>query len=115
MRTRILLAVLALALGVGGCTSTITPDPVPAAAASWDGGEQNSGIVVELVDGYVITGQARARYNRLVGLYGPAEYPGMVADFGVTPYAEGRWFMNRQAAARWHYLAALERMGAAKK
>jgi hypothetical protein len=35
----------------------------------------------------------------------------MAADFGLTPYAEGRWLMTRQAAARWFYFASLERMG----
>ncbi len=110
---RSLLFGLGLALAVTSCTTVVpTPADVPA-AASFDGAEQNSGIVSVQPDGlFVVTSHLRARYNALVADYGHEFAPAIVADYGLAPIAEtDRWTMTPQAMADFAIMIQWRRMG----
>jgi hypothetical protein len=98
--THILLSTLLLALAPA-CTTTITPSQVPAAQASYDGAEQNSGILHSDTDGYVITPGARARYNALIAGYGAQWTPAIEPDYGITPYPKGRYHITNEALVKF--------------
>ncbi len=79
-----LLVVLWLLCFVG-CTSTVTPRVVTDKVASWDGTNQNSGLLFFLADGSMaITQHARERYNGLVKIYGGRFVPPLTNDAGIT-------------------------------
>lgn len=109
MKALYLVLVLALA---GGCT-TVIPKPAPAAAvASFDGGEQNSGIVRVLPDGsFVVTAHLRDRYNALIALYGAQFVPALRTDAGLAPLPAAQWGMTPQTMVnfvtmvQWHRMA----------
>jgi hypothetical protein len=103
------------------CTSTVTPDPVAASQASYDSGGQNSGVISKVTDaqgravGWVVTARARARYNALIEVYGATLWtPPIVADYGVTPYAQGQWLMTNEAMAKFIAMNRKAKMGSAK-
>lgn len=114
---RHLLLGLALALACTGCT-TVTPTPadVPA-VASFDGAEQNSGIVSVQPGGlFVVTAHLRARYNALVADYGHEFAPAIVADYGFAPVAgSDRWTMSPEAMANFAAMVQWRRMGRAAR
>ena len=112
-----LLLGLALALACTGCT-TVTPTPadVPA-AASFDGTEQNSGIVGVQPGGiFVVTAHLRARYNSLIADYGREFAPAIVADYGLAPIAgTDRWTMTPESMANFAIMVQWRRMGRASR
>lgn len=114
---RTLLLGLALALACTGCT-TVTPTPadVPA-VASFDGAEQNSGIVGVQPGGlFVVTAHLRARYNSLIADYGREFAPAIVADCGLAPIdGTGRWTMTPEAMANFATMVQWRRMGRAAR
>lgn len=91
------LAMLATLL-LTGCTSTVTP-PVPkAAVASFDGTNQNSGVIsVTKGVGIEVTPYWRERYNAYVPLYGRWTIPAVKLDAGLTPLSNGNYFATAQA------------------
>lgn len=114
---RTLLLGLALALACTGCT-TVTPTPadVPA-VASFDGAEQNSGIVGVQADGtFLVTAHLRARYNALVADYGHEFAPPLSSDSGLSPVGPfDRWTMTPQAMANFATMVQWRRMGRAER
>lgn len=113
---RSLLLGLAIALAGTSCTTVApTPADVPA-AASFDGTEQNSGIVAARADGaFVVTAHLRDRYNALVAAYGAAFAPPLVPDAGLSPAAADRWTMTPQAMADFATMVQWRRMGRASR
>ena len=113
---RTLLFGLALALAVASCTTVVpTPADVPV-AASFDGAEQNSGIVAVTPSGlFLVTDHARARYNALVAAYSAAFAPQLVPDAGLSPAGAGRWTMTPQAMADFVTMIQWRRMGRAAR
>ena len=113
---RLFLFGLALALAVTSCTTVVpTPADVPA-SASFDGAEQNSGIVAVQADGsFVVTSHLRARYNALAADYGSAFAPALVADSGLTPAWPDRWTMTPEAMANFATMVQWRRMGRAAR
>lgn len=66
-----LLTATWLLLGFIGAGCTVAPRSARSGQASWDGTEQNSGIIAELPDHrFLITEHARSRYLGLVSEYG---------------------------------------------
>jgi len=82
------LALCAVLVGVG-CTSTVVPKPISSKAASWDGNEQNSGLIgKDSQAGYFLVSEHwRERYNGLVTLYGAYYLPPLKVDEGITKTA----------------------------
>lgn len=59
-----------------GCTTTVIPDHVKPAAASFDGNAQDSGVVVQLQDGSALVSVHWVeRYNAMVTQYGACFQP----------------------------------------
>ena len=83
--TATLLALL-ISLLVAAC-STVTPRVIEAPAASWDGGQQNSGFLgwtnVDDMTVGIITPNALARYNGLIARYGKRFMPPLNPSEGV--------------------------------
>lgn len=82
---RKLLGVFLSAVLLAGCTTTVIPKHVKPAVASFDGGEQNSGILAFRADGSVtITPHARDRFNAMAEAYGGYFSPRVKPDDGIT-------------------------------
>lgn len=65
---------------------TVIPGTPRAKVASWDGGEQNSGLIAVLPDhSGIITARANARYMALGSDYGWKFHP-MIQGDEATPY-----------------------------
>lgn len=82
--TRI-LPILAVAVLLIGCVTTVT-SPIPEARqASFDAGVQNSGLIgFEATTGHgIITAHARDRYNDLIAKYGDRFHPPLHTDAGI--------------------------------
>lgn len=81
---------IAIALVLVGCT--VTPKAIRIGAPSWDGSQQNSGLLGQLDDrSGVITAHGRDRYNALVDVYGSKFVPTVTRDAGVTAFTNGTW------------------------
>ena len=117
MNPRTILAFIAL-LTAGACT-TVHQSAVTSTTASWDGNTQNSGVVEERPDGYIVTPHFRDRYNALVATYGkskladgtPIFTPHLEKDAGLTQWADN-FLMTREAMANMVVLTDLKRRGA---
>lgn len=97
MRTRIkwlqfylCLFIASLSFGMlVGCALTVTPSKVAAKQASFDVGQQNSGIIALKPDkSAVVTPHFRDRYNGLVATYGNRFTPALKPDAGIAPQGD---------------------------
>lgn len=95
-----LLAALVCALIVlfaGGCAPTVRPLAPQAKTASFDGGQENSGLIaIDSAHNGVLTPHARDRYNGLVSRYGGKFSPPVHQDDGITPTATNTFLINAQ-------------------
>jgi hypothetical protein len=84
------------------CT-TVTPERVTAAAASYDGNAQTSGFIAAAPGGgYVVTPHLRERYNDLIAYYGRDFRPALAKDDGITPAGDGRnYVLDREHAVKF--------------
>jgi hypothetical protein len=125
LKCHFLLAWLLISgVAITGC-STVTPSENPAAQASFDENEANSGIVTVYVgvygdlEGYIITPRARARYNALIEELGTIWSPAISADYGVSPITEGlhagRFLMTIEAMDKFKVMRARAALGTATK
>lgn len=85
----ILLLNLFVALGTVSCISnpgTVTPPPIVDTQPSWDGNEQNSGILGFIDnEGFLITKNAADRYTNLTVKYGKDRNPPLSKGQGLVP------------------------------
>ena len=86
---------LSLLIVSAGCKTaqpiqTILPPPAPKEEhASFDGEIQNSGILAyEDNIGFIITKNAKERYQALASIYGPTMVPPVLGDMGISPSGE---------------------------
>jgi hypothetical protein len=110
MKTPLLILALVLALA-SGCASTVTPDRVTAAAPSFDGNEQTSGVLSLNANGAVVTDHFRYRYNALVATYGQDFTPPLKGDAGFTAITSSRWLIDRQHLSQFLEMNAWHRAG----
>ncbi len=103
-----LLALIPFALA--GCNSTASPAIVESHQASFDQGEQNSGILSLVPEGAIITAHAHDRYNALVLTYGREFLPEIRRDYGVTPH-DADYLINREALQKFVLMNTWHRMG----
>jgi len=83
-----------------GCVSTVTPTVVKSTTASWDGAEQNSGLLGWTTNGLaIITPHARDRYNALVGEYGKQFAPTLVWNYGIGTTSSNAFTITPEALA----------------
>lgn len=114
----LIVAVLLAALAFGcllqlGCTSPVVPREVRSEQASWDGGEQNSGIIAAQSDGFLVTPHFRERFNALADLYGRAFSPALARDEGLRPLPEGTWFITPAAMTKFIQMNRWKKSGRA--
>ena len=101
-----------------GCTATITPGEVRASAPSYDGTEQNSGILACTRDatgnvtGWTVTARARDRYNALIAQQGNQWTPPIVSDYGVMPNPDGTYHMTNEAMTKFIVMTTGSKMQA---
>jgi len=81
-----------------GCASTVRPKIAQSAQASWDGTEQNSGLIGIAPDGRrIITAHARERYSALMKDYGKFfERPVTDPNEGITPTGTNTFLIDPQ-------------------
>lgn len=95
------MAILLLAVAIG-CAGTVTPRAAVRGEASWDGTNQNSGVICLTNGGALITGHARERYNALVGAYGARFAPALGMDAGIQPIeGGGAFWIDAEHLAAW--------------
>lgn len=93
--TWILLFAMVLWLMVG-CASTVKQERVAGEVASFDGSEQNSGVIRSLPTGFLVTPHFRDRYNALIGVYGTLFRPPLVPNEGILPMTQDTWVIDRE-------------------
>ncbi|AHF92485.1 hypothetical protein OPIT5_29350 [Opitutaceae bacterium TAV5] len=106
-----LLAAIVLVLGQPACTSTITPTPVTPARASYDGDNQNSGVLAIDPAGFVVTPRWRERYNLAIARYGADWRPTLAPDHGVIARTDGTFLASREAMEKAIVMFSWLRMG----
>lgn len=109
------LAILSLGLAAvlvqPACTSTVTPDQVGSSQASFDEGQQTSGVIRLTATGAVITKRAVARYNALAEIYGRAWLPAIAPGYGLTDLGDGTWLITNDALEKFIVMSEWRRMG----
>ena len=86
MKYRIFLLVFSIFMT--SCISLTNPSPsiVKPQEISFDGNEQNSGVLYQITEGgFIITENAKNRYNALIKLYGNKCTPPIIENHGLTP------------------------------
>ncbi len=91
----LIVLLVAFAMG-GGCAGTVTPKVVTSTQASFDGNEQNSGVISVQPNGYVVTAHFRDRYNALIADYGTAFTPPLSHDAGIARLTDYTWLIDRE-------------------
>jgi hypothetical protein len=104
-----LVMVCVVFLLLSGCASTVTPERVDAAYASFDGAQQNSGVITSTPTGYVVTAHFRERYNALIATYAGEFNPPLKPDAGIAPIGEDRWLIDKQHMVYFLTMNALRR------
>jgi hypothetical protein len=97
MNPRALILAACLAL-LCGCASTVAPETVQTTQASFDGGEQTSGILSAVKGGFIVTPHFRDRFNALADIYGEAFAPAVTRDAGFT-FKDGAWQIDAEHMA----------------
>lgn len=93
---RALFLSVAILFAVSACSTTVTPDRVESKEASFDGNEQNSGIIGPAEGGgFLVTPHFRSRYNALIDAYGEDFAPALREDAGLVRTPAG-WRIDRQ-------------------
>lgn len=95
---------------LAGCYGTVTPGKAKLKQATFDGNEQNSGLLKFTPDGALITAKARDRYNFLVREQGAKFAIPVKPDDGVTSapgttnlfLMDNEHFVKFETMTRWH-------------
>lgn len=112
----VISCVIYLALGLGcSAVATVTPDRVISREASFDGNEQNSGVVASTPTGFVVTAHFRERYNALIAVYGGDFAPALKPDEGIAPMGDRRWLIDKQHMVQFLTMNAWRKAGLAPK
>lgn len=101
-----------------GCM-TVTQKPVVSHFYSYDGNDQNSGVIAKTMDGFKVTSHFRDRYNNLIELYGSAKLdngahifiPPLTKDTGIKPNSDGTYEITAQAMTYMVQMSELQRRG----
>lgn len=81
------------------CSSTIRPKPIESNVPSFDGTNQNSGLLGFDNYGYVIISQrAYDQYNLLIDKYGHTFIPPLTLSYGAESWTNGTYRLTPEAA-----------------
>ena len=97
-------------LGMTACT-TVTPSTVIASAPSWDGTEQNSGIIGTFAGGFNVTEHFRDRYNALVDSYGERFAPALRRNAGLSIGPNGTFIIDPEHMEKFVRMNAWRKAG----
>ena len=97
-------------LMLAGC-GTVCPTRVPSHAASYDGNNQDSGVLEATPSGYLVTNHFRDRYASLVAIYGRDFSPAIKPEDGLVQLDNGRWLIDRQHLVQFLEMNAWLRAG----
>lgn len=113
-RKWICLVLVAAALAASSCSSTVTPGHVQPNQASFDGGEQNSGILRFTPDGFLVTPHFHDRYAALAATYGRIFKPALLPDEGIMPAPDGvNWLVDAEHMAKFVEMNLRQKAGRA--
>lgn len=88
---------LALVILLCGCAGTITPRIVQSSQASWDGNQQNSGLIgFDAVGNGILTLRAELRYQALVSDYGYRFKPPIQSADGLILTTTNTWLIDAE-------------------
>ena len=105
----VILFAAVLAYCATGC-STVVPRALDTSRQpSFDGNEQNSGVIASTPSGFVVTAHFRERYNALIAVYGADYLPALKPDAGLTEITGGRWLIDRQHMTKFLEMNAWRR------
>ena len=90
-----LAALTVLCVALAGCT--VTPPTVNSPAYSWDGTNQNSGVIGFVGNQIEVTPHWRARFNSMAAIYGKKFSPPLTADYGVSATATNTFLVTPEA------------------
>ena len=107
---------LVLCLAFAGCL-TVVQHPVQSSQASFDGNEQNSGVIAKIDAGFVVSSNFRDRYNVLIDTYSntklqdgtPLFITPIKKDFGIKPNGDGTFTLNKQGMVLMVQLSSIKR------
>ena len=91
-------------------TDPPTPTFVEDTTPSWDGREQNSGIIDYTEDGILVTKNAAGRYAWLTKEYGGAHTPPIEEGMGLSE-KDGKFYMTEAAMVEFMVLNANYKSG----
>lgn len=111
MPPKINALILAVGLILLGACTTVTPHAIESHIASFDGNEQNSGIISVNANGWVVTPHLRDRYNALVKIYGGDFKPRIEKDDGIRELPSGNYLLDKQHAVYFLEMVAWQRAG----
>jgi hypothetical protein len=103
-------SLLVILFALTGC-GTLAPTRVDSQAASFDGNNQDSGIIQATASGYVVTPHFRDRYSSLVALYGRDFLPTIKDGDGITQLSKNEWLIDRQHLVQFLEMNAWLRAG----
>lgn len=108
------MILLSSVLLLAGCT--VIPKWGAPRVASWDGNEQNSGLLGQLPDrSGVITDHAKARYVVLCGQYGGKFAPPVLGNEGLTVWSNAPagpvWRIDAEHLAKFGDMSRWKREG----
>lgn len=114
---------LLVVLGLGICTAglflagcTVRPKVVRSSQASFDGNQQNSGLIgYDAVNNRIITSHARDRYNSLVDYYGKLFQPPINRDDGIIATSTNTYLLDSQHAFYFETFQRWRHQGKAPK
>lgn len=110
------IALLFFTLLMAGC-GTVIPDPVVSSQPSYDGADQNSGIVEVAAGGYYVTPHFRDRYAALAKELGKKFTPEADVDRDVVKsdvLSQGgapTWFIDREHMVKFIEMNVWHKMG----
>lgn len=96
-----------------GC-ATVRQDPVKPTAASFDGNDQNSGVLRSVPEGYVVTAHFRDRYRALTESYGHLFRPALATDSGIRAVGDA-WIIDREHMVKFLTMNQWDRMARKSK
>jgi hypothetical protein len=105
-------------MSIAGCL-TVTQSAVKSNHASFDGNEQNSGVIEMNSDGFKITAKFKDRYNSLIAIYGNATLangskiftPALTINSGITPNNDGTFEITKEGMAYMVEMSAMQKRG----
>lgn len=119
--TKFVSVLLIVLLFNNSCANTrITPTVDTPTEASFEGNEQNSGIITQLKkigpDGneteeagpYVITARKRDNFNNYISRFGDRFSPKLEKDYGIEEYKDGTFKFSLEAMAKLYEMMLLE-------